>query len=63
MVKPDPAIYHLLEERYDLTPAKTVFIDDTPVNIEAARNLGWKGIIYKDYKQTVEELSEMGVQL
>lgn len=63
VVKPDPAIYHLLEERYDLTPAKTVFIDDTPVNIEAARNLGWKGIIYKDYKQTVEELSEMGVQL
>ena len=63
VVKPDPAIYHLLEERYDRTPAKTVFIDDTPVNIEAARNLGWKGIIYKDYKQTVEELSEMGVQL
>lgn len=63
VVKPDPAIYHLLEERYNLTPAKTVFIDDTPVNIEAARNLGWKGIIYKDYKQTVEELSEMGVQL
>lgn len=63
VVKPDPAIYHLLEERYGLTPAKTVFIDDTPVNIEAARNLGWKGIIYKDYKQTVEELSEMGVQL
>lgn len=63
VVKPDPAIYHLLEERYNLTPAKTVFIDDTPVNIEAARKLGWKGIIYKDYKQTVEELSEMGVQL
>nr|WP_297763811.1 HAD family phosphatase [uncultured Butyrivibrio sp.] len=63
VVKPDPAIYHLLEERYDLTPAKTVFIDDTPVNIEAAKNLGWKGIIYKDYKQTIEELSEMGVQL
>lgn len=63
VVKPDPAIYHLLEERYNLTPEKTVFIDDTPVNIEAARNLGWKGIIYKDYKQTVEELSEMGVQL
>lgn len=61
VVKPDPAIYHLLEERYDLTPAKTVFIDDTPVNIEAARKLGWKGIIYKDYKQTVKELSEMGV--
>ena len=62
VVKPDAAIYHLLEERYDLTPSKTVFIDDTAVNIEAARKLGWKGIIYKSYDQTVKELSELGVR-
>ena len=62
VVKPDAAIYHLLEERYDLTPSKTVFIDDTAVNIEAARKLGWKGIIYKSYEQTVKELSELGVR-
>ena len=62
VVKPDAAIYHLLEERYDLTPSKTVFIDDTAVNIEAARKLGWKGIIYKSYDQTVKELSKLGVR-
>ena len=61
VVKPYPEIYHLLEERYNLTPEKTVFIDDTAVNIEAAINLGWKGIIYKDYEQTANELKALGV--
>lgn len=61
VVKPEPEIYKLLEERYGLTPENTVFIDDTPVNIEAAKKLGWKGIVYKDYEQTVSELNAMGV--
>lgn len=62
VVKPDPAIYNLLVSRYNLTPSKTVFIDDTPVNIEAAQNLGWKGIIYRDYNQVVDELAALGVK-
>jgi len=62
VVKPDPAIYNLLVSRYNLTPSKTVFIDDTPVNIEAAKNLGWKGIIYRDYNQVVDELATLGVR-
>ncbi len=61
VVKPGADIYHLLEQRYDLTPAKTVFIDDTPVNIEAAINLGWNGIIYKSYDQVKEDLAKLGV--
>jgi FMN phosphatase YigB (HAD superfamily) len=39
-----------------------VFIDDTPVNIEAAVKLGWKGIVYKDYKQAVKDLHNLGVR-
>lgn len=62
VVKPDPAIYNLLVSRYNLTPSKTVFIDDTQVNIEAAQNLGWKGIIYRDYNQVVDELATLGVK-
>lgn len=62
VVKPDPAIYHLLEDRYSLTPEKTVFIDDTEVNIKAARDLGWKGIVYKNFDQAVKELEALGVK-
>lgn len=61
VVKPSPEIYRLLENRYGLTPEKTVFIDDTPVNIEACKRLGWEGIIYKDYAQTEAELKKLGV--
>ncbi len=62
VVKPDEAIYKLLMERYDLVPEKTVFIDDTPVNIETARKLGWKGIVFKDRDQVVNELHDLGVR-
>ncbi len=40
LAKPDPAIFELLVQRYDLTPAETFFTDDSPANIEAARSLG-----------------------
>ena len=62
VVKPDEAIYKLLMERYDLVPEKTVFIDDTPVNIEAAKKLGWKGIVFKTREQVLRDLSDLGVQ-
>ena len=62
VVKPDQAIYRLLTERYSLVPQKTVFIDDTPVNAQAARDLGWHAIDYKDYDQAVKELHDLGVR-
>ncbi|MBE5830243.1 MAG: HAD family hydrolase [Butyrivibrio sp.] len=61
-VKPYPEIYHLLEERYDLVPEKTVFIDDTKVNIDACLKLGWEGIVYKDYEQAEKALFAIGVR-
>ncbi len=62
VVKPDPAIYNLLMERYDLVPEKTVFIDDTAVNIEAARNLGWHGIVFTSREQVLSELAALGIK-
>ena len=61
LIKPDPAIYNLLAERYSLVPEKTVFIDDTEVNIDTAKSLGWNGIVYKDYESTKKELEALGV--
>ena len=42
--KPDPKIYELLISRYGLDPARSVFIDDMPVNTEAARAAGLKTV-------------------
>ncbi|MFR2561755.1 MAG: HAD-IA family hydrolase [Anaeromassilibacillus sp.] len=40
VMKPDPAIFQLLCERYHLIPEECFFIDDRLENIEAASNLG-----------------------
>ena len=42
VAKPDPRIFEILSSRYDLTPATTVFIDDSPKNIAAAIALGYQ---------------------
>jgi len=38
--KPDPRIYHLVLERYELSPQHGLFIDDNLRNIRAAETLG-----------------------
>ena len=48
LVKPDPAIYQCILDRYDLVPEETVFIDDSEKNIEAAKALGIHGIVFSD---------------
>jgi 2-haloacid dehalogenase len=40
VTKPDPAIFHRLLDAYGLAPAEVFFVDDSPVNVEAARHLG-----------------------
>jgi putative hydrolase of the HAD superfamily len=52
LAKPDPAIYTHLLEKLGTRPEETLFLDDKPVNIEAARALGMKGIVFS----TVEQL-------
>jgi glucose-1-phosphatase len=40
MRKPDPAIFKLILNKYDLSPKRTLFIDDKKVNTDAAASLG-----------------------
>lgn len=41
LLKPDPAIYQLLLDRYGLTAEECLFVDDMPVNTAAAAQLGF----------------------
>lgn len=41
MMKPDPRVFQLIEEREHLVPAETLFLDDGPRNIAAAAARGW----------------------
>ncbi len=43
-MKPDREIYELLAVRHALDPQRTVFVDDSAANVEAARAFGWHAI-------------------
>ena len=46
LIKPDPAIYRCLLDRNGLAAEDTIFIDDSPKNIDAANALGIDGILF-----------------
>lgn len=58
MVKPEFEIYQYLLDTYQLEPAETVFIDDLPVNLEAASSLGIRTIHFIDAAQCERSLSD-----
>ena len=61
LIKPDPAIFALLLDRFDLVPGRTVFVDDLPANVEAARELGLIGIVFTGAADLRAELDRLGV--
>jgi putative hydrolase of the HAD superfamily len=46
LLKPDPAIYRYLFERYRLKPEECLFIDDRADNVAEAVNTGMKGVVF-----------------
>src|ERR1700730_6019999 len=56
MLKPDREIFEYLLNRYDLTPADTVFIDDLQSNIQAAQDLGMHTVWFRDARQCEADL-------
>ena len=61
LIKPDPAIFRVLLERYDLRPAETAFIDDHAPNVEAAARLGMRAIRFTDAAALRTELRHLGL--
>lgn len=61
--KPDPKIYELLLDRFQITPETSLFIDDSLRNVEAARRLGINAIHFKGRKVLVSELEMWGIYI
>jgi epoxide hydrolase-like predicted phosphatase len=59
VLKPDPRIFHLMAERLGVEPAGMVFIDDMPLNVEAARRQGLSAIQFTETEQTLAELGKV----
>lgn len=59
MVKPNSDIYlHTLKE-LDVEPEEALFIDDREINLEGARAVGIKSLLYKDFEQFRADLQEI----
>ncbi|MEW5868399.1 MAG: HAD family phosphatase [Chloroflexota bacterium] len=60
LVKPDLRIYQLLLDKIQRLPGECLVIDDSPANIAAARQLGFKTIHFQSGEQLRGELLEWG---
>lgn len=56
LVKPERAIFDHIAHRYGLDPSQTVFIDDHRPNIEAASQLGFRVILFRNPHQCASDL-------
>jgi 2-haloacid dehalogenase len=60
LIKPDPAIYRTLCERFGLAPEACVFVDDSMKNVEGARAAGMHAIHFTSPEELRAELRELG---
>ncbi|MEM7547799.1 MAG: HAD family phosphatase [Pseudomonadota bacterium] len=63
VVKPDPRIYELIEQRTGLAGDALFFLDDRSANIDAATERGWRGHLFVDAAGAETALRDAGVAL
>jgi putative hydrolase of the HAD superfamily len=55
--KPDPAFYAAVQARTGFAPADLALIDDKAVNVEAARDAGWRGVLWDGSRRLADVLA------
>jgi 2-haloacid dehalogenase len=61
MIKPDPAIFRLLLDRFGLDPAATFYVDDSEPNVDAAGRLGFDAVRFTTPAQLRRDLEARGL--
>ena len=62
LIKPDPKIWEVLLERYNIQTEESVFIDDNAKNIEVAKSLGFITVHVTENGDLEKELKDLGLQ-
>jgi 2-haloacid dehalogenase len=60
-IKPDPAIYLHLLDRFRLAPDGCLFVDDSPLNVAGAEAVGMPAIRFTDAVSLRRDLKERGL--
>lgn len=61
MAKPDRRIFELVVERFGVDPSRAVFVDDKTVNVDAARGVGFHGVVFTDTGSLRRDLRALGL--
>jgi 2-haloacid dehalogenase len=61
VTKPDRRIFEALCDRYGLEPATTLFIDDSPPNVDGARAAGLQAVRFETATTLRDDLRRFGV--
>ena len=59
--KPEPAAYLRVLDAHGLDAESTCFVDDVPAYVDAAEDLGLRGVVYTDAASLAARLAELGV--
>lgn len=60
LIKPDIEIYQRHAQEFGLDPAKTLFIDDTAINVEGAKKAGWQAVQFTGIDTLRADLQRYG---
>jgi len=61
MLKPDREIYDHHVASFDLDPIATLFIDDSPANVEGAKAAGWQAVHFTGAPKLASDLRGLGL--
>ena len=59
IIKPDPEIYARHARDFDLDPQAIFFVDDSPANVEGARDAGWQAVLFTDAERLRDDLAAL----
>jgi 2-haloacid dehalogenase len=63
LAKPDEAIFERHAADFGLEPRATLFFDDAPANVQAARRVGWQAEIFTGADAMRRDLKRHGVKI
>ena len=61
LIKPDAAIYDRHARDFGLEPAATIFIDDSPANVEGAKAAGWDAVLFTGADKLRADMRALGL--
>jgi 2-haloacid dehalogenase len=62
-IKPERRIYDHHAETFGLAPSATLFIDDSPKNVDGAKAAGWQAVLFTSAEALERDLAARGIAL